>query len=121
MGLVADKNRCIPSIGLLGGAIMRVLFSAALAPFLASSATAQEPPASFNQAKKFLADLHEKIGHLNTIYCGCPYARTTTSGGDVDRDACRLEARTNATRSDRVEWEQVVPASWFGQTRPRVE
>lgn len=89
----------------------------AFAFLLATSALAQEPPASFSQAKKLLADLHEEIGHLSTIYCGCPYARTTASGGDVDRDACNLKARANETRSDRVEWEHVVPASWFGKTR----
>ncbi len=96
---------------------MRVLSCIAVVLFLMSSAMAQEPPATFSSAKKFLADLHEEIGHLKTIYCGCPYTRTTASGGDVDRDACGLEARSNETRSDRVEWEHVVPASWFGQTR----
>ncbi len=78
---------------------------------------AQEPPATFSAAKKYLADLHEDIGHMETLYCGCPYSRTTTSGGDVHREACGLRARSNETRSDRVEWEHVVPASWFGQTR----
>ncbi len=35
----------------------------------------------------------------------------------IDREACGLEARKNETRSDRVEWEHVVPASWFGRDR----
>ncbi len=96
---------------------MRVLSCLAFVLLLMSSAMAHEPPATFSAAKKFLADLHEEIGHLKTIYCGCPYTRTTASGGDVDRDACGLKARSNETRSDRVEWEHVVPASWFGQTR----
>ena len=43
--------------------------------------------------------------------------RTTVSGGDVIRKDCQLEARKNDKRSDRIEWEHVVPASWFGQTR----
>lgn len=87
--------------------------------FSAPGAFSQEPPTSFSNSKKFLADLHEEIDHLETIYCGCPYKRTTTSGGDVDRDACGLKERdgTSETRSDRVEWEHVVPASWFGETR----
>lgn len=82
-----------------------------------SVASAQEPPSSFQAAKKLLADLHEEIQHQFTLYCGCPYSRTTTSGGQVDREACGVEARSNETRSKRIEWEHVVPASWFGQTR----
>lgn len=89
----------------------------ALALLIALPVAAQEPLSSFAASKKFLADLHEEIGHLETVYCGCPYVRTTTSGGDVDREACDLQTRSNETRSDRVEWEHVVPASWFGQTR----
>jgi len=77
----------------------------------------QSSPHTFSAAKKLLADLHTEIGHLETIYCGCPYVRTTVSGGDVIREDCQLEARKNDKRSDRVEWEHVVPASWFGQTR----
>ena len=78
---------------------------------------AQEPPTSFSAAKKLLADLHEEIDYQFTLYCGCPYSRTTTSGGQVDREACGVETRVNETRSKRIEWEHVVPASWFGQTR----
>lgn len=96
---------------------MRALLCVLLFSMMAAPLTAQEPPSSFSKSKKFLADLHEEIGHLETIYCGCPYARTTTSGGDVDREACNLTARKNELRSDRVEWEHVVPASWFGRTR----
>lgn len=79
--------------------------------------SAQEPPKSFSAAKKFLADLHEEISYEFTLYCGCPYTRTTSSGGKIDRETCGVEARSNETRSKRVEWEHVVPASWFGQTR----
>jgi deoxyribonuclease-1 len=84
---------------------------------LAGPAFAQEAPTSFSAAKKYLADLHESIGHQTTLYCGCPYERTTRSGGDVDRETCGVEARKNEERADRVEWEHVVPASWFGQAR----
>ncbi len=78
---------------------------------------ADGPPKTFFAAKKYLADLHEQIGHLETIYCGCPYVRTTESGGNIDREACGLKGRKDEVRSDRIEWEHVVPASWFGQTR----
>lgn len=97
--------------------MLRLITFALLAALIWMPAAAQEPPRTFQAAKKYLADLHESIGHLETIYCGCPYERTTASGGNVDREACGLTARKNDARSDRVEWEHVVPASWFGQTR----
>ena len=95
---------------------MRILLLIVLTLINGMPASA-DPLSSFQKSKNFLADLHEEIGHLETIYCGCPYARTTSSGGDVDREACGLKARSNETRSDRVEWEHVVPASWYGNTR----
>lgn len=79
--------------------------------------SAQQPPTSFYSAKKFLADLHEEIDYQFTLYCSCPYLRTTTSGGQVVREACGVETRSNETRSRRIEWEHIVPASWYGQTR----
>ena len=80
---------------------------------LAVPAEAQSPT-RFAASKVLLAGIHQEIGHLLTLYCGCPYARRGRSGGDVDREACGLAARKNETRSDRIEWEHVVPASWFG-------
>ena len=92
------------------------LLAALILAALAAPALAQSP-ATFPAAKRLLAGIHEEIGHLRTVYCGCPYVRTTRSGGDIDREACGLEARRNERRSDRVEWEHVVPASWFGSQR----
>ena len=80
---------------------------------LAVPAEAQSPT-RFAASKVLLAGIHQEIGHLLTLYCGCPYARRGRSGGDVDREAFGLAARKNETRSDRIEWEHVVPASWFG-------
>jgi deoxyribonuclease-1 len=98
---------------------MRIRFVLTLPVLIFSfGASAQEPPSSFSKAKRLLADIHHEIGHLETLYCGCPYERTTASGGDVDRRACGLEARKNEARSDRIEWEHVVPASWMGSMRP---
>ena len=76
-----------------------------------------QPPATFAAAKRLLSGIHEDIGHLTTVYCSCPYSRKGRTGGDIDRDACSLKARKNDKRSDRVEWEHVVPASWFGRDR----
>ena len=74
-----------------------------------------QPPETFGAAKKLAADIHEAIGHQITVYCGCPYDRKGRSGGDLDRDACAMKARKNEKRSDRLEWEHVVPASWIGE------
>ena len=80
-------------------------------------ATPAQPPETFAAAKRLAADIHEAIGHQTTVYCGCPYDRKGRSGGDLDRDACAMTARKNDKRSDRLEWEHVVPASWFGKSR----
>ena len=87
-----------------------------LLSLLAAPAHAQSPE-RFDAAKKLLAGIHEEIGYLRTLYCACAYVRTGRSGGDIDRVACGLEARKNQQRSDRVEWEHVVSASWFGSHR----
>ena len=96
--------------------LIAMLAAAALLATLMPPAAAQSP-ARFSTAKTLLAGIHEEIGHLQTLYCGCPYVRTTRSGGDIDREACGLKARKNEKRSDRIEWEHVVPASWFGGNR----
>jgi deoxyribonuclease I len=83
----------------------------------ASTAGAQEPPQSFSQAKAILAQIHEDLGLQTTFYCGCPYVRKGSSGADIDREACGLRTYKNELRSDRVEWEHVVPASWIGRGR----
>ncbi len=89
-----------------------------LAALLSSLSTASaQSPETFAESKRLLAGIHEEIGHLQTLYCGCPYVRRGRSGGDIDREGCGLKARRNERRSDRVEWEHVVPASWFGRER----
>ena len=104
------------SARLLPAALLVAALATPLAADLVPGAAAQ-PPASFAAAKRLLAGIHQEIGHLRTLYCGCAWARRGRSGGDIDRAACGLEARRNETRSDRVEWEHVVPASWFGRHR----
>ena len=76
-----------------------------------------DPPGTLSAAKRLLAEIHEEIGHLQTICCGCPFVRTGRPGGDIDREACDLVARKSDKRSDRVEWEHVVSSSWCGRDR----
>ena len=96
---------------------MRFALSIVVAAALWAVPAAGQSPETFAKSKRLLAGIHEDIGHLKTVYCGCPYTRKGRMGGDIDRDACGLRARKNETRSDRVEWEHVVPASWFGRER----
>lgn len=81
--------------------------------FLGSSKI-QQPPKTFHGAKMLLANIHEQIGHLETLYCGCYYVRKGY-GGEIDRNSCGLRTRKNEKRSRRVEWEHIVPASWIGE------
>ena len=76
-----------------------------------------QPPETFDGAKKLLAEIHEEIAHQRTLYCRCPYPREGRSGGDLDRATYGLKARKSEKRSDRMEWERVVPASWIGEHR----
>ena len=80
-----------------------------------TAGTSAQPPETFGATKKLAAEIHEAIGHQVTIYCGCPYDRKGRSGGDLDRDTCGMTARKSEKRSDRLEWEHVVPASWIGE------
>ena len=96
---------------------MRTTILLAAALFLTAGPALAQSPERFAGAKKLLAGIHEEIGHLETLYCGCPYVRKGRSGRDIDREACDLRARKNEKRSDHVEWEHVVPASWIGAHR----
>lgn len=78
-----------------------------------------EPPASFSQAKRILAD-QVYADHPVTFYCGCSYGEAPVPGKanqtrlTPDTTSCGLEPRKNANRSGRIEWEHVVPAWEFG-------
>ena len=54
---------------------MTWLFLTTLPLAVGAPATAQEPPKTFDAAKKRLAKTHEDIDHLVTLYCKCPYER----------------------------------------------
>ena len=86
-----------------------------LASFAFCAPALAQPPVSHGAAKKLIADIHEEIEHQTTVYCGCPYVRTTRSGGDLTREDCGLTARSSDERSDALHWEHVVPAAWIGE------
>lgn len=86
-----------------------------------SSTTQPATPTNFNAAKQLLRqqvyhDQHRQ-GALGTLYCGCDWEWTGSSGGQVDLASCGYQIRAQEQRARRIEWEHVVPASWFGHQR----
>lgn len=51
--------------------------------------------------------------HNTTLYCGCRYTPSSTSGGQIDLSSCNYDGsnESHAGRASRLEWEHVVPAS----------
>ena len=100
-----------------GGEPMRGLVWMVAVLFVFAASVHAEPPKSDDAAKRLLSDIHEEIGHLVTLYCGCPYERARNTSGDINSEPCGHETRTDKTRSGKVEWEHVTPAAWFGAHR----
>lgn len=92
-----------------------VLILALAAPAFADPPS--RPVSSFSKAKKIARD-NIYVGHQTTLYCGCKYVRNKTgSGGRISNLACGYEPRKNAFRGKRLEWEHIMPASFFGRSR----
>ncbi|MEO5340515.1 MAG: endonuclease [Magnetococcus sp. MYC-9] len=66
----------------------------------------------FAEAKKLADKIFQD--HRQTFYCGCDYDKHHT----VDPSGCGYRPRKNAQRGERVEWEHIVPAHAFGNSRP---
>jgi deoxyribonuclease-1 len=66
--------------------------------------------ANFNQAKKLARELHSS--RSVTFYCGCSYDSATNL---VDLQSCGYRPKKNTKRANRVEWEHIMPASYFGK------
>lgn len=57
-------------------------------------------------------ELREIFGpHGRTVYCGCAF-----NDREIDYSDCSYVPQKDMERAARVEWEHVVPASYFGQT-----
>ena len=67
---------------------------------------------SFSRAKKLAVAIYDD--HPVTFYCGCG----VREGHHVAPGACgyRPKGKPTSTRTKRIEWEHVVPASLFGET-----
>ena len=92
---------------------MRLLVSLILAiPMIFfSSGEANAKEMSFRSAKKVLAKLYSD--HRRTFYCDCKFDKHKK----VKPRSCGLVARKQKKRASRIEWEHIVPAHAFGNTR----
>jgi deoxyribonuclease-1 len=85
--------------------IMITLFSASL--------VSAETPSSFRSAKKAAVKIYHD--HKTTFYCGCDIEWKGKKGaGKPDLASCGYEVRKQVKRSNRTEWEHVMPAWQFG-------
>ena len=53
-----------------------------------------------------------------TLYCKCYSKGRRYSGGKIRWNSCDYRVRTSETRAKRLEWEHVVPASYYGKVLP---
>lgn len=85
---------------------------------LLAACSFREPPQTFEQAR---LDLRHAVyfdrNDDGDFYCGCDWSWVGSSAGRIDFSSCGYEIRGQQERAERTEWEHVVPASVFGQTR----
>jgi deoxyribonuclease-1 len=71
----------------------------------------EEPVAkerNFGLAKRRLSQMYAE--DRTTFYCSCKYDQNNK----IDLASCGYEIRKNSARAQRLEWEHIVPASYFG-------
>lgn len=87
---------------------------------LAGSPSQGAMPESFAQAKviaKQKVYYDRNTSDQGTLYCGCKWSWAGKTGGQVNFDSCGYQIRAQENRAARIEYEHIVPASWFGQQR----
>lgn len=70
-------------------------------------------PKDFDEAKRLAERVY--ADHPEEFYCGCRITWRNSGKDLVDWGSCGYRARKDPVRAQRIEWEHVVPASWFGQ------
>lgn len=69
---------------------------------------------NYRIAKKILENkIYINDSERETFYCKCNY----TKSKEILTDKCRYKVRKDKSRGKRMEWEHIVPASFFGQHR----
>lgn len=82
--------------------------------FIFLIANAQASEQNFNKAKEHLRQYYKDNPTLRTFYCGCQI-QWVGKLGVPQYELCRYEPRNKNSRAERIEWEHVMPASWFGR------
>lgn len=86
-----------------------------LSPFIAHSLSLDNyHQNNFQQAKAYAAQINADAP--GSFYCGCKI-NWHGKKGVPDLNSCGYQARKNAHRAERIEWEHVVPAWQFGHQR----
>lgn len=101
---------------------MRILFIILFLLFLSIPVIAEEvyphSNESFPNAKKLMKKVY--FDNQYSFYCGCKYDYTQIKGKEktvVDAASCGYKPKKNTERGKYIEWEHVVPAWAFGNTR----
>lgn len=100
--------------------LMKKLLLVLLSTLLPALPALAEPPATFSEAKVIAREkvyMDQGTSQMGELYCGCQWTWVGKSGGRVDAASCGLKAREQANRSQRTEWEHIVPAWTFGNQR----
>ncbi len=68
-------------------------------------------PTNFYQAKRVLKNIYRN--NTTTFYCGCQF---NYDGNKLvlNHQSCGYQPRQNLERANRIEWEHIMPASYFG-------
>lgn len=80
----------------------------AQSPTITVSEDAVSKERNFNSAKRNLTKMYAE--NRVTFYCGCNYDQYNK----IDLNSCGYKVRKNAARAQRLEWEHIVPAAYFG-------
>ncbi|CBL44714.1 Putative endonuclease I [gamma proteobacterium HdN1] len=74
---------------------------------------AEAAPKDFVEAKQIAERIYST--HPEDFYCGCRIDWKKGGRDPIDAASCGYRPRKSPVRARFVEWEHVVPASWFGQ------
>jgi deoxyribonuclease-1 len=85
--------------------MVRIIISVILTLLFTSSVNGQ----TFYHAKKELRQIYKE--NRKTFYCGCEF----DSEHNIDLSSCGYKVFKNPLRAKRVEWEHIVPVSFFGK------
>lgn len=65
---------------------------------------------TFSHSKRLAEKMYSE--YRRTFYCDCPYDEYK----QIDLKACEYKSRKNSIRATKMEWEHIVPASYFGRS-----